>query len=148
MQGFWQKRGFTRKQLIAGLTALMVFALMAPTAAATSMVAQLEPDDESETESEAVASPPSLSIARIVFLEENLYLGTAPAGLVQDEADATSDAMTRGEMNFIEENTELGLNEINETDESEVDEDEDDDDSDSVDATLPLPSEGDSSGNY
>lgn len=108
MQGFWQKRGCTKKRLIAGLTAMLVFALMAPAATATSIVAQADPEDNEQ----ASASTPLRGITsnEIKFLEDNWYLGIDET--VVDDADqepSLAEALQeRNRIQFLEDNLYIG----------------------------------------
>ncbi len=212
MQGFQNIKGSARKRFIAFVAALLTFALITPAAAAMSLVAQAEPDEEEqaqvtapigglssteiqflednwyfaiddlvEDDSEREAAPEryfGLSQDQILFLEDNWHF--AIDDVVEEEAEqgrSVTDAtilrneiqflednwyfaaddlgfstdddpvvehlpMTRGEMYFIEQNTEFGLSPSGDSEDEE--EDEGDDDSNDAGNSLTHPWGGDS----
>lgn len=106
MERFQMTRRLTKNRVFAGLIAVLVFSLIAPSAIATSIVAQadLEEDDE-----RAQTSVPmrSLSNSQIQFLEDNWYF-TVDDLITEDEDEAPAvseqQQVERDEIKFREDN--------------------------------------------
>jgi hypothetical protein len=106
MERFQMTRGLTKNRAFAGLIAVLVFTLIAPSAFATSIVAQADLDEDEEEQASTSTPFRALTNDQIQFLEDNWYF-TVDDLVIEDEeqAPAVSELETqRDEIKFREDN--------------------------------------------